>query len=243
MSAPTVGPATQDVYDGLPELYRTADAAQPDGPSGYPLLRYLALVLDQLTTPLTITNRIAFTPLDERADLPSDEPFGLPAPWERYGTGTYGDGTYGDVDTSDLTDPATADAGWLTWLAQLLGVPATGLTPTELRTALMHPETSWAHGTVDAIRREVRKNFNADAYVDVIANYDGDPFTIAVVTTTAETAGTTTWGDLEAETGGTWNGIENLGSWNAAETATLNLATNPERPAGYRLVHRYLEDL
>ena len=46
MPAPVVHPHTRRVYDELPEFYRDADAAEPSG-NGWPLLRFVSLVLDQ----------------------------------------------------------------------------------------------------------------------------------------------------------------------------------------------------
>lgn len=205
---PQVGPATEAVYGGLPELYRDADAAQDTGPSNYPLLRFLALVLDQATPLAEYVARFTYDTLDERDNTD-------PA-WPRYGTGTLGEGTYGGTDTADLVDPHTADAGWLPWLAQLLGVDATGLTPEETRDRLVDPSTAWAHGTPGAITDRVRPALAGGGYVDVVANYQGDPFTIALVTK-ADDTGTLTPADVEA-------------------------LAEPERPAGFLLPHVYLDD-
>lgn len=239
---PVVGPVTARLYTGLPEVYRDADAAQDAGASNYPLLRFLALLGDQLTPLDQLLARLEHVPLDERGTQPTSNAFGVAEPWQRFGDGLLGDGTFGDADTSDLVDPASADAGWLPWLAQLLGVNITGLTVPEARAALINPADSWARGTPDAIRREARRELGAGAYVDVLPHFGGDPFTIAIVTKRAETYGATSWGELKAQAP-TWGALKALGSWRAAEAASVVLATQAERPAGYRLTHRYLEDL
>lgn len=239
---PTVTDVTEEQYAQLPEVYRDADAAQDTGASNYPLLRYLSILLDQLQPLADLITRITYVPMDERADLPAGTPFEVPSPWQRLGTGQLGDDTFGDVDTSDLVDPTTADAGWLPWLAQLLGVDVTGLTVEETRDRLFQPADAWGHGTPAAIIREARRQLDPGDYVDVRPRFRADPFTIAVVTKRSETYGTTTWGEL-SDAAPTWGDLEALGSWNAAEAASVMLSANAERPAGYRIVHAYLEDL
>ena len=242
---PTVTEVTDRFYGSLPEVYRDADAAQDTGASNYPLLRYLATLLDQLQPLADLVTRVTYVPMDERGDLPSGNALEVPSPWQRFGTGTLGDDTFGDADTSDLVDPTTADAGWLAWLAQLLGVNIAGLSLADARALLFNPADSWAHGTPAAIAREARearRQLDPDDYVDVRPHFEGDPFTIVVITKASETYGTTTWGDLE-QTAPTWADLEALGSWSAAESAPVMIAASSERPAGYRLVHAYLEDL
>lgn len=231
---PTVGPFTEALYSRLPALYRDADEAQDEGASNYPLLRYLSLVGDQLTRVATLLGRFTFDALDERDN--TDEP------WDRYGTGLFGTGVYGDTSVADLVDPWTADAGWLPWLAQLLGIDVTGLTVDEQRAALADPSAAWAHGTRDAIVRAVRPRLPDSSYVDVVPHHLGDPFTLGLVTKGDETTGVITWAELEAAAP-TWADLEALGSWGNTVTASLIRAAQGERPAGYRLAHVYLENL
>jgi hypothetical protein len=232
---PDVGYVTEVVYRGLPELYRDGDAAQADGASNYPLLRYLSRVLDQLTPLAQLVDRLNYVALDERFDQPVGPGFdgigyfgfseygetgadvlGIPPPWQRYGTGTYGVETYGDRDTSDLVDPTRADAAWLPWLAQLIGVNITGLTATDARARMFNPPASWAHGTPPVLRRLAREALDAEgAYVDVRPRFGG-PFGIGIITKTAETS---------------------------LDPDELLDALEVERPAGYVLAHAYLEDL
>lgn len=239
---PAVTGATEYLYSSLPELYRDADAAQDTGPSNYPLLRFLALLLDQLDPIDELVTRFGYVSLDERAGEPTPHRYGTPAPWQRYGTGELGDDTYGDSDRSDLVSPTYADAGWLPWLAQLLGVPITGLTVDETRERLLYPSESWAHGTPAVIAREVRRETGEGTYVDVQPHDGGNPFVIAIITKADETYGATSWGELKDQAP-TWADLEALGSWHNAEVAAVMLAASTERPAGYRFVHHYLEDL
>lgn len=235
MARPLVGPVTERVYASLPELYRDADAAQV-GPD-YPLLRYLSLLLDQLT------------PVDELRERFSYE--GSPAPLASF-DGTYGDGTYGagvyggilteavvtDVATADLVDPARADGRWLPWLAQLLGIGISNLTVAEARAALATPETSWDHGTPSAIAEAAATKLTGTKAVEVTPHYGGDPFTIGIGTLTAETSEADTFGELKA-IAPRWADLKALGSFANAKAPAPILGAQPERPAGYRLAHHY----
>lgn len=229
---PTVGPTTEALYARLPELYRDADAAQADGPSNYPLLRYLSLLFDQLDAVTTLLDRFTYTPLDERQD----------GPWIRYGSGTYGDATFGDQDTSDLVDPYTANAAWLPWLAQLVGVDVANLSVTAQRYVIAHPQDTWAHGTPRAIAAAARAKLTGTGYAAIMPTYQGDPFTIALVTREDETQGVTTWGELETMAP-TWADLMALGDWSNLEAADVVREAQKERPAGFKLEHVYLDEL
>lgn len=228
---PTVGPFTEAIYARLPEVYRDADAAQDEGSSNYPLLRYLSLLADQLTAVVQLLGRLTYSPLDDRDNT---DP-----PWDRYGSGMFGDDTYGDLDTADLVDPFNADAGWLPWLAQLVGVDLTNLDTTEQRAAIASPSDAWAHGTPPAIAKRVVPNLTGGQYVDVQPHHQGDPFTIAVITKADETAASSTWAQVQA-IAPTWADLEALGDWSNVEAATIMREANKERPAGYKLEHVYL---
>lgn len=229
---PTVGASTELLYARLPELYRDADAAQADGPSNYPLLRYLSCLFDQLDTVSTLIDRLTYVPMDERQN----------GPWQRYGSGEFGDGTYGDQDTSDLVDPYTADAAWLPWLAQLVGVDVANLSVPDQRAAIAHPQDTWAHGTPRAIAARARAKLNGTGYVAIIPSHQGDPFTIALVTKESETEGATTWAELET-IAPTWADLMALGDWSNLEAADVIREAQKERPAGFKLEHVYLSDL
>lgn len=241
---PTVGAVTEALYASLPELYRDADAAQDTGPSNYPLLRYLSLLLDQLEPIADVITRLTYIAQDERGTELGGR-MGVPEAWQRFGVDEYGDGGYGDAATSDLVDPNRADAAWLPWLAQLLGVAIyPGDTIAETRARLIHPEDAWAHGTPDAIIAVVRRALvDPDAYVDVRPHAGGDPFVINIITT-AEAAGGAgaSWGVIESY--GTWAGIYSGrgDTWADLRGVDVVEVADPERPAGYRFIHTDLED-
>lgn len=93
MARPAFTPTADRIYDALPQLYRAADEAGDDGgPNRWPLLRYVALLADQVDELAVLYDRIALH-----------------------------DNGAGDW-LSDLTNPATADADWLQWLGELAGL-------------------------------------------------------------------------------------------------------------------------
>lgn len=164
MSRPDVAPITERLYADLPELYRLADRAQPDGPDGYPLLRWLSLIVDQAGD------------VDELADRfdPVDNPSG----------------------TSDLVDPATADAAWLPWLANLVGAKLSpSLSEAETRDAIANPSSGWRAGTKPALAAAARTALTGSRFAEVrdhtvtmTAPGEGGVWDVLLVTRTSETA-------------------------------------------------------
>jgi len=157
---PAVSATTTRIYERLPEFYRVADEEQGAGPNGYPLLRYLSLIADQLGDLETLVDRVAYFPPDEG---------GVPG------------------DTSDLTDPATADLGWLGWLGQLVGVDAGTLDVSIRRQAVANASAGWRAGTREAIATAARSVLTGTRYVAVESHYGGDPWRIEVRTRVSET--------------------------------------------------------
>lgn len=68
MARPAVHAITERAYGFLPHDYRDADERQADGPSGYPLLRYTSLYLDQLGEVLDLVDDIGRLTDPENAD-------------------------------------------------------------------------------------------------------------------------------------------------------------------------------
>lgn len=159
MAPPVVHPTTQRIYDRLPEHYRTADADQVD--PDYPLLRFLALIGDQLGELEDLVDRVDYLPPDEG---------GLPG------------------DTSDLVDATTADAAWLPWLAQLVGaVLPPGLSEAAQRDAVQFAPGGWRAATKGAIADAARTALTGTKYVVIRDHYTGDPWKVEVRTRTTET--------------------------------------------------------
>jgi hypothetical protein len=159
MAPPAVHPLTLRWYEGLPEAWRNLDAAQEN--PDYPLLRLMSLIGDQLGAVEELIDRINYFPPDEGGD---------------------------PGDTSDLADPATADAAWLPWLARLVGVllpPA--LSEAEARDAVAFASSGWRAGTKDGMADAARSALTGTRYVRIIDHYGGDEWRVEVMTRATET--------------------------------------------------------
>lgn len=150
-----------------------------------------------------------------------------------------------DEHTSALADPATADAAWLPWRAQLVGVTLNpALSTAAARLAVAGAVSGWQAGTRDTIAAAAKSALTSPTgYVSIRANYNGDPFTVGVAVDPntapvdlntvlaaidaahARPAGiriiidtyAATWDTLETRLD-TWAGVEARGSWAAVET-------------------------
>lgn len=96
-------------------------------------------------------------------------------------------------DTSDLVDPGTADAAWLPWLAQLVGVALSpGLSETQKRDAIRYASAGWRAGTkasvADAAKSELTGTKYAQVYDHTVSTPgDGTMWDVLIVTRTEET--------------------------------------------------------
>jgi hypothetical protein len=243
MVRPIVGGVTEDLYAALPAFYRDVDEAQADGPNGYPLLRYLAGITDQLDVVEVLIERNLAPTVDELAEANANT-FGVPAPWESFGDGDIGDGIYGeDVSPADLVDPAKADPAWLPWLAQLVGARVDPMAPVATqRAAIANVASTWDHASPAAMRRAVAAVLTGTKYVEVnspgINATDLPRWTITVRTKASESPASNVWAATMAASP-TWAGITNGGSWAAAGQLAIILAAITERPAGIRVRHEF----
>jgi hypothetical protein len=136
---------------------------------------------------------------------------------------------------SELLDADLADAAWLDWLAQVVGVPSGDYTIAELRAAISGADALRQRGSSATMADAVRPLLTGAQYVYIASHY-GDVWTVAILTVGIETpttsdellaaaalnkpAGVTlvhlvglTWDDIEAYP--TWDDIELAGSWDA----------------------------
>lgn len=184
MARPAVTGATEAVYARLPAHYADADARQVSG-GGYPLLRWLSGLGDQLAEVDAILARLDYRTLSEG----------------RVGAGT-----------SDLLDPLTADVSWLAWLGWLVGVDAsTRLTDAERRAAIAGISSGgWAAGSQESLAAAVRPLLSGTKLVRIFPGEYG-PWTVGVHTRLSETS-VLTWDSIEA-TFRDWGELEASGSW------------------------------
>lgn len=214
---PAVHATTERIYNGLPEVYRDVDATAPE--PGYPLLRYLSLVTDQLGAAADTAARIDY--------VPPDDP-------------EYDEALDGDR-TSDLVDPATADAAWLPWLAATVGITLNAaLTEAAQREQISGAAAGWQVGSRGALVVAAQAALTGTRSVRVTVT---GPHTATIITDAAETPGgpasvlaaieagrarpagillshsyyTATWATVEAAYP-TWAGLEAAGSWAAVES-------------------------
>lgn len=133
------------------------------------LLRYVALPGDQLDRILTLLDRFDY-------HAPGDG------------------GTVGD--TSALVDPAAADAAWLNWLGQHVGLPVAGRTEAELRLAIGAAGASSPVATRGAIVAAVQSLLTGSRFVAVLPGHTtnltvGSRWDLLIQTRLTESAGTT----------------------------------------------------
>lgn len=223
MARPIVTASTERIYRRLPQYLRDADAREMSG-GGYPLLRYIALVGDELGK---------IEALVDRLDYVSPAEGGAPG------------------DTSALVDPQTADLAWLPWLGRLVGVNVDkGLTVQEQREAVEFATSGFRAGTKQAMADAAKTALNGTRYAKVYDHSkvnpgDGTVWDVLVVTRATETpdvgavlgtiirkntkpagavlhhrAYEASWGNVETAYP-TWDAIEAAGSWDRIQEAGL----------------------
>lgn len=152
------------VGDFTERLYATFPAfyRDTDEELDWPLLRWLSLIGDQAGDVDVLADRIGYLDVNDG---------GAPG------------------DTSDLVDPTVADAAWLPWLAQLVGVELLPeLTEAERRDSIRIAPTGWRAGTKEGIALAASLALIGTKYVEVLDHYGGDPWAIGVRTRADETA-------------------------------------------------------
>lgn len=243
------------LYDRLPEVYRTMDAADET----WAFKRYLGGILSYAGT---VDDTITAMRGDRPVGPATPEPWGLAADelvhWRESRL----------IRPSALADADQAEVAWLPWLAQLVGArldPAA--TEAEQRDTIRYATSGWRGGTRGAIEDAARSVLTGSRYVRAVPQMvpsgngglvPGTPWDITIVTRTAETpdasavlaavlrkgvkpAGAVlwhtvyqaTWDQIEAILP-TWADWEAAGSWSAIEEVGLtyralagNLMSNP----------------
>jgi hypothetical protein len=177
-----VSDTAQRLWERLPRVYRTMDAAQPDWPFKR-LIAALATFPDELDAMAELLrgNR----PVGPATPVPWDlEPDEL-ARWQEARTDR----------NSAITDPDLALPEWLPWLAQMLGValhPLSGLT--ERRDTIRFATSGYRGGTRAALADAARPVLTGSRYVDVqpgitASGATGTMWDVAIRTRTSETPG------------------------------------------------------
>ncbi len=132
-----------------------------DEATDWQLLAYVSSIVDQLGTLEGLYYRLAYVHPDDG---------GAPG------------------DTSDLVDPAAADAAWLGWLAQLVGVALVpGLSEAAQRDSIAGAASGYRAGTKAAIAAAAASALTGTRHVEIFTHAGGDQWKVEVRTRTSET--------------------------------------------------------
>jgi hypothetical protein len=126
MAEPTYSEVMEALWASLPLIHRRQDELQPVPAGGFPMKRWLSAFADQVGDVETVIERIDYAPPDDRDD-PSQA-------------------------VSELADASLADAAWLPWLAQILGVQRiNNLSEAAQRAAIGSAVSGFRAGTKQAV--------------------------------------------------------------------------------------------
>lgn len=171
MVEPVYSTKTERVYARLPDAVRRDDAD-----AGWGLKLLLSLIADRTSSVSDLVRRFTYLP---GVDVATTELRAL------LGAGLGA--------SSDLVDPARADAGWLAWLAQIPGVTLPpGLSVAAQRLAISGAVNGWLAGTAGSIADAARAVLTGGRYVQVLSHTinepgDGGRWDVVVVTRISET--------------------------------------------------------
>jgi hypothetical protein len=149
MTEPIFSDTMEALWSQLPDIYRLEDAAQT-GPD-FPMKRWLSGVVDQLGEVQEVIKRIDFETADARED--------------------------DSQASSDLANPVTADAKWLPWIGQLVGLrddPA--MTDQARRDQVTAAAGGFRSGTKGAIAAAVTASLTGSRVVSVYDHSITDPY-------------------------------------------------------------------
>lgn len=161
-----------DVHPTTLAIYGRLEEFRRDADArlGYPLLRWLSLLGDQAGEISDLFDRIDVLPVEDGGDPDA---------------------------TSALTDPTAADAAWLPWLAQFVGVQLDeSMTEAEQRDAVRYASSGLRAGTKTGVAAAAKTVLTGGKYAKVydhaVPNAGGtlDPgsqWDVTIVTRTSET--------------------------------------------------------
>lgn len=155
---PTYTTQTERAYALLPEHHRRLDDAAGH-PLTQPLKRYLALIGDRLNELVVLIDRIARRETVVGTAIPKA--------------------------LSDLADATLADAAWLPWLAQTVGIETKGRTTEELRALIAQGARST--GSAGALIAAAKAALTGTKTANLFRHANG-PWVAAVATRHDETA-------------------------------------------------------
>lgn len=155
MSEPVFSVTTERLYDKLPDLYRETDAL-----NDYQFKKYIASIADSLGEIDLLVERFRYR---SQIELEMRRRYA-----QRYTVYTHASREINAPalgSTSDLVDPTAADAKWLPWLAQLVGVEIDPNEPTAFnRDSIRYASSGFRAGSKNALETAVRKVLTGSKY-------------------------------------------------------------------------------
>ena len=155
MTAPTYSVTAERIYDKMPDVYRETDAA-----NGYQFKKYLASMVHSLGDIDLLVERLRYR---SQIELEMRKRYA-----QRFTTYTQPDREKDAPPlgaTSDLVDPTAADARWLPWLAQLVGVEIDANEKIQYnRDAIRYASSGFRAGSKNALETAVRKVLTGSKY-------------------------------------------------------------------------------
>lgn len=168
MTEPTYGTTTERIWRRLPEAYRNLDAR-----NDWHFKKLVSAIGDQQEVVDLLIARLEYILPEDRVDyyasLNQYNTYQRPAGTEdpEYGWDPIG-------ETSDLLDPRTADAGWLDYIAQLIGADLRSITdPDVKRDALILNYLGYRAGSREALEDAVKRVLTGTKYSRVYPHRDG----------------------------------------------------------------------
>lgn len=170
MSEPVFSETMEALWESLPQVHREQDRLQTVPPDGYPMKRWLSAFADQVGAVDDVVRRIDYAPPDDRDD--------------------------DSQAVSELADASLADAAWLPWLAQILGVRrVTNLSETAQRDAISSAVSGFRAGTRSAVGTAAQAALTGTRSVAVYNHAVAEPgdgggeWDVLIITRSSETPG------------------------------------------------------
>ena len=153
--APTFSVTTERIYDKLPDIYREVDATVD-----YAFKKYISSVTDVLGDVDLLVERFRYR---SQIELEFRKRYA-----QRFTTYTH-PGRVNNApplgSTSDLVDPRSADASWLPWLGQLVGVQVDVNAPIiDTRDSIFFASSGYRAGSKDALEKAARSVLSGSRY-------------------------------------------------------------------------------
>lgn len=169
MTEPIYSSTTEQLWQRLPEFYRTYDED-----NDWAFKKFISSFADQLDEVDTLAARFFLVAAEDYRDMTEET-----SVMDAYARP---DGLEDDESplgylplykTSDLVDPRTANEEWLPYVAQLYGVALPNDTVDYQRAAIYYGYTSLKGGSKQALREALQDQLTGEKWVDIYERRDG----------------------------------------------------------------------